>query len=375
MTKFRLCSFNIENLFTRFDFSAFSDPDAARYLSPIVQFYGDFGDDDLSKFDAFKRMVETAAISQDDDKRQQTALAIAEADAHLYCLQEVEGFDPLSRFLDAYVKKTMGESFHNRVLHEGNDVRGIDVAAISVRKFPFYSRSHAWLTGSVIDDTETGKALLDAYPLAKTRARSLRASRVFRRDCLELELAVGDETLSLFNCHFKSMGGRDAEKSLATRQTEAILVRELITRKFADPATALWAVCGDLNDALDYRFVSSVQEADGSFKETRKDKPPSGEEGSGVAPLLEDGFGINLVAALPEADRWTHYYAGGRSKTQLDYIIVSPALADRVRGTPEIIRAGMPHRVPNLATARYPRIGWDRPKASDHCPVVVEFDI
>jgi hypothetical protein len=24
---------------------------------------------------------------------------------------------------------------------------------------------------------------------------------------------------------------------------------------------------------------------------------------------------------------------------------------------------------------RYPRVGWDRPKASDHCPVVVELDI
>ncbi|MDD9717584.1 hypothetical protein PVW48_12555 [Dinoroseobacter sp. PD6] len=375
MTKFRLCTFNIENLFTRFNFSGFSDPDAARYLSPIVQFYGDYGDDDLSKFAAFKRMVETAAIAQDDDKRQQTALAIAEADAHLYCLQEVDGFDPLTRFLEAYVKKTMGESFHNRVLHEGNDPRGIDVAAISVRRFPFYSRSHAWLTGSVIDNTETGRALLDAYPLARARARSLRSARVFRRDCLELVVPVGDGTLTLYNCHFKSMGGRNAEKSLATRQTEAILVRELITRKFPDPAAGLWAICGDLNDALSYRFVSSVRQADGSFAESLRDRPPSGEDASGVAPLLEDGFGINLVAALPEAARWTHYYAGGRSKTQLDYVIASPALAARVRSIPEIIRTGMPQRVPNLDTPRYPRIGWDRPKASDHCPVVVEFDI
>lgn len=375
MTKFRLCSFNIENLFTRFDFSAFSDERAASYLPAIVQFYGDFGDGDLSKFDEFKRFVQAAAISQDDDKRQQTALAFAQADAHFYCLQEVDSFASLVRFLEAYVKKTMGERFHNRVLHEGNDRRGIDVAAVSERKFPFYSRSHAWLTGSVIDDTDSGKALLDAFPLAKSRARSLRSAPVFRRDCLELELEVGGSTLSLFNCHFKSMGGRDPEKSLATRQTEAILVREIITRKFEDPANALWAICGDLNDALDYRFVSSVQQADGSYDETQKDKPPSGEDGSALEVFLGDGFAVNLVADLPEADRWTHYYAGGRSKTQLDYILASPALAQRVRGTPEIIRAGMPHRVPNLADPRYPRTGWDRPKASDHCPVVVEFDI
>ena len=24
---------------------------------------------------------------------------------------------------------------------------------------------------------------------------------------------------------------------------------------------------------------------------------------------------------------------------------------------------------------RYPRVGWDRPTASDHCPVVVEIEV
>ncbi|QFU09447.1 hypothetical protein PARPLA_01371 [Rhodobacteraceae bacterium THAF1] len=100
------------------------------------------------------------------------------------------------------------------------------------------------------------------------------------------------------------------------------------------------------------------------------------EDTSGIDPLIDDGFGVNLCDMLPRPDRWTHYYAWERHKTQLDYIITSPALAEKMVGAPQIIRAGMPWRVPNSAdTPRYPRVGWDRPKASDHCPVVAEFKL
>ena len=53
-----------------------------------------------------------------------------------------------------------------------------------------------------------------------------------------------------------------------------------------------------------------------------------------------------------------------------------------------MIRRGLPYRVPfdprepdrsmaKLATCanRYPRVGWDRPKASDHCPLTIDLDI
>ena len=45
---------------------------------------------------------------------------------------------------------------------------------------------------------------------------------------------------------------------------------------------------------------------------------------------------------------------------------------------PEIIRAGQPFRTifpPGQEVERYPRVGWDRPKASDHCPVVMTLDL
>lgn len=370
--RLRVCTFNIENLFTRFNFSAFTDERARNYLPPIVQFLGSYSDGDFSKFDEFKRLVETAAIAQDDDHRQHTALAFGDTDADVYCLQEVDSIDALRRFMAAYVAKITKDKYPNLILMEGNDPRGIDVACVTRDIRPAYARSHATLTYSNIKDSPRVVALLAAHPPAKKKAADLRGP-IFRRDCLEVEIVVGAERVSLFNCHFKSMGGSSKNK-VGMRQLEAVAVREIIARKFDDPATALWAVCGDLNSHRgDLKLM-----ADGTdqFRPEQTDRDSSADgDVSGIDPLLADGFGENLVARLPETDRWTHYFSGDRTKSQLDYIIASPALAAKMQGQPQILRSGMPYRVPNLDTPRYPRVGWDRPKASDHCPVLVEFDI
>ncbi len=369
--KLRLATFNIENLFTRHDFNAFlKGPRSreARYLAPIVKFMANYGNADLTEFEEFRQLVQVASIAQDDDKRQHTALALAALDADVVALQEVDSFDALRRFLAAYYVKTGETNYRHIVLHEGNDPRGIDVAMLAQADWPLYTRSHADLSGSWIDNEPSGVALLDAFPKAKTEANKHKSKRIFRRDCVETVLTKAP--VSIFNCHFKSMGG-GRSKSMGVRQMEAIAVREIITRKFDDPATAIWAVVGDLND---YRQVIKVRKALDDNGNRQEDIEVPDE--SGVDPLLFDGFGVNLVEALPDKDRWTHFYATEQHKTQLDYIIVSPALADKLVGTPEIIRLGMPQRVPNLdPDARFPRIGWDRPKASDHCPIVAEFRI
>jgi endonuclease/exonuclease/phosphatase family metal-dependent hydrolase len=84
----------------------------------------------------------------------------------------------------------------------------------------------------------------------------------------------------------------------------------------------------------------------------------------------------------PEMDRWTLYHTRGpleRHLCQLDYILLSKGLAAH-NGTavPDIIRNGQPFRTPfppGQEVERFPRAGWDRPKASDHCPVAVTLDI
>lgn len=374
--RLRICTFNVENLFTRHDFGAFTDHRDEKYLPAIVQFYGQFGDGDFTKFEDFKRQLEIAAIAQDDDRRQHTALAMAAADADIYCLQEVDSIGALERFFNSYVKKIGVDQYDQFVLYEGNDFRGIDVAAIARDIRPITSRSHRAVTGSFITETDSGKQLLADFPKADKARKDLRG-RIFRRDCLEIESKIKnasgsiDRTVSIFNCHFKSMGGGRA-KSMGVRQLEAIAVREIITRKFDGVEAPLWAIVGDLNDYKEKVKVGKSKDDDGNFVETFE--AVTGD--SGLDPLLADGFGINLVGELDELDRWTHYYSAERTKSQLDYIIASPALAEMKSGSPEIIRSGMPHRVPNTdSIERYPRIGWDRPKASDHCPLTIEFNI
>jgi predicted extracellular nuclease len=98
--------------------------------------------------------------------------------------------------------------------------------------------------------------------------------------------------------------------------------------------------------------------------------------------LLHDGFCENVVERRPEMDRWTLYHTRGpqeRHLCQLDYILLSRSLAEENAGAvPDIIRNGQPYRTPfpsGQEVSHFPRVGWDRPKASDHCPVAVTLDI
>jgi len=363
----RIATFNIENLFTRFDFASFGSSYNAeksrRYLPPIVNFLADFDGTDLTNFDDFRDLVRSASVSQDDDKRQHTALTIRDTDADIVCLQEVDSVSALVRFRDQYVKKLQANDYKQVILHEGNDPRGIDVAAIATDNLPVMSRSHAHLTRSFFGDAAERDALVTEYPVAKEYMGG--RGRIFNRDCLELEIRKQGTELTVFVCHFKSMsGGR--EKTISERTVESLAVRKIILDKFDDPAAANWIVLGDLND---YQQQLKVR-ANGDEEIVTEDQ-------SGIDPLLDNGFSVNIVDRRDEKDRWTHYYAGGNTKTQLDYILLSPALAAGNPDTvPDIIRSGTPFRVPNTDTEkRYPRIGWDRPKASDHCPVVCDINV
>ncbi len=366
----RLATFNAENLMHRFDFSGFKNERRRDRSINIL---------DVKDKKQYELLEQARVVAHTDDALQLTALAIAETRADIICLQEVENMTALEAFEYGYLFKMVGRGYRHKYLIEGNDSRGIDVAIMmrdetaTGEKIEFVSaKSHARLTYA---DADLYNSTLKEMGLEKR-------DKVFRRDCLEVDVKVGGRPLTLYVVHFKSMGGgKDGADSrlwtMPIRQAEAAAVRQIIEARFGEGKTSNknWAICGDLNDYRMRLEVSGERHTAFSFK-------PHHEKVSGYDVLLEGGFCEDISRQLDEMQRWSLYHSRGlqeRHLCQLDYILTSPRLSERnAKAVPEIIRAGQPHRTPfpeGQTVDRYPRTGWDRPKASDHCPVVVELSI
>ncbi|UVC06678.1 endonuclease [Rhizobium sp. TH2] len=365
----RIGTFNIENLLTRFDFTGFRNQLRG---DRVLRLYA------IGNEAAYQRMEEARMISLTDDTRQLTALAIAEADADIICLQEVESLEALNAFEFGYLYRMMGEGYRQKYLIEGNDSRGIDVAVMmrettrDGEPIEFVGiRTHATTTFQEFGLFEPS--------LADTEKPD---DKIFRRDCLEIDVRIGGRPLTIYALHLKSMNsprdGLDGRvATMPLRTAEARAVRHIIEARFGGEHAAAknFVICGDMNDYQEKLVVS------GSKREGFTFTPMRGEQ-SALDVFSADGFAENAVARRPENDRWTLFHARGlieRHLCQLDYIWLSRGLAEaNPKAVPDIIRNGQPYRTPfppGQDVERFPRIGWDRPKASDHCPVVIELEI
>ncbi len=323
--KLRIGTFNAENLFARFRFQGVQETytkrdgkKGTRYRpytkTELAQIARDGWMVDETKFDSFK-----------PEERRITADAIKAVHADVLALQEIESMDTLKRFVGAYLSN---QKFEQKILIDANDPRFIDVALLVKKGFDVpYLHTHQF------ERTADHRAFL------------------FSRDCLEVgvQLAPG-KILPVFVNHFKSMmEGRD--KTMARRQEQVQRVADLLRERFGpNPGGQPWVVLGDFNDYL-----------------------PS----PALDPLLAQPWAVNVVERIPNpSDRWTHYFAGGNEYRQLDFILLSKSLADANPGAvPHIERQGLPKRARNYTGPRFPGVGGNDPKASDHCPVVIEIDV
>lgn len=311
----RIATFNVENLFSRYLFARGVDTDRA------IQ-HG-FSAEDLRY-----RL-------QDPVAKQITAQAMQACRADVFALQEVEDLDTLKKFRDQYLGGR--QTWPHAIVIDGNDPRRIDVAVLS--RLPIThvrSWQHLW----------------------NPREDAPR----FDRDCLEVDVfEPGMGTVTLFINHFKSMRapnrsngpGRALTRDRRVGQSSA--VKAVVRERFGDAVNdAAFVVLGDLNDHLD-------------------DSP---EGRSGIRALVEWDAVENVVARLPENERWTHHFQGFKPKNlppayrQLDYILPSRMLAALNPGLPSIERRGLPKRTERYTGERFTGVGRHRPKASDHCPVI-----
>lgn len=365
----RIATFNIENLMARFDFSGFRHENRQ---DRVVRMFG------VSDKELYRDLEQARLISETDDTRQLSALAIAATGADILCLQEVDDMAALNSFERAYLSRMMGVGYRQKVLVEGNDTRGIDVALMMRDKTrdgqPIQLvevRSHAALTYQQLG--------LFTPQIGLTNKPD---DRVFRRDCLEVDVRIGNKPLTIYVLHLKSMtqsrddtDGRFA--SMPVREAEVRAVRHIIERRFGTDGagTASFVICGDMNDYQERLKVTGDQFSGYAFEPVR-------EEMSALDIFTRDGFADNIVRRRSEMDRWTLFHSRGPEEQhlcQLDYIFLSQALArHNPDAFPEIIRQGQPYRTVMPAgqqVERFPRVGWDRPKASDHCPVVVSLEL
>ena len=158
--KIRIATFNCENLFARYKFR-----EGRETLAP-----NGFTINDLA-FDIY-----------DETSKQLTAKAIKEVNADIICLQEIESLPVLERFNSRFLG---GMKYKYRMLIDSHDPRYIDVAILS--RYPF------------------GRIKTYRHERNKNNTWWL-----FSRDCLETDVDIQGETLTVYVNHFKSMiGGRD----------------------------------------------------------------------------------------------------------------------------------------------------------------------
>lgn len=326
-TTITIATFNAENLFTRYKFRG------KRIKKNGKMVYLPFTKAELAKAVKDGFILDKNFLSRYmEDNRKLTARAIKVLSADIVCLQEIENLDALKKFNSTYLRTRKYRYLYPLVV-DGNDPRYIDVGVLSNYEIDFV-RTHQFIKNT------NGKG------------------RLFSRDCLEVHFKINNEVLPVFINHFKSMmNGRPATKQRRLNQANGVI--DILKERFgASYGRKKFVVVGDLND----------------YVETGK------EDESGIKPLLTDSNLVNVVERLPEDERWTHYYKGDKSYHQLDYILLSKALADAVpRTKPYIERRGQPPRVNQRGKPKrvksFFRGVTNKKKASDHCPVAMKIKL
>lgn len=251
-----------------------------------------------------------------------TAKVLKTVKADIQCLVEVESAETLKGFNT----DRLDSMFSDRIVIDGNDPRGIDIALGSKKKYPIVTaRTNIFARG---DD---GKA-------------------IFSRDCLEVEIKLpGSKNLFVLVNHFKAKDATPATSD-AKRKAQAAEVSRILRERY-DLKKQYVVVAGDLND-----------------------EPNS----APLKPLfaMPDLHNVLDVVGLPKDDRWTYYYGKDKAFNVIDYLLVSEALSKRVKEA-GLERRGMFDlaKLTKGAQSSFPGLTNWKLAGSDHALVWADFDL
>ncbi|HEX8695970.1 MAG TPA: endonuclease/exonuclease/phosphatase family protein [Longimicrobium sp.] len=246
-----------------------------------------------------------------------TGRVITAVEPDVLCIVEVEDRIALDRFNRQVLGNEFGNAFKFDLLIDGNDPRGIDIGLLS----------HHRITSicSHIHDVDA-------------------EGRIFNRDAPEYEIELtDDQRLWVIGNHFKSKGYGDQAANDARRRRQAEQVRSIYLQR--RERFDFVAIVGDLNDV------------------------PTSEP---LEPLVT-GTDLRDVSLHPDYDDQGRpgTFDTGRPEQKIDYILLSPALWERVQGA-GIERRGIyaPRTFPH-----FPEVTSDRNSASDHAALWVDLDL
>ncbi len=250
-----------------------------------------------------------------------TGKVITTVNADLQCFVEVESMDTLKRFNTDILRSR----YRDKIVIDGNDPRGIDIAFGSKKGFEIVTaKTNIFATDSV--------------------------GTIFSRDCLEIELTTpSGKTIYVLVNHFKAKD-RTPKKSDAKRKRQSEEVSRILQQRY-NLKQDLVIVAGDLND--------------------EPDSDP-------ISPLMKTPDLLNVLdlAGIPKADRWTYFYGVKKSYNAIDYMFVSTPMKNFFKDA-GLERRGM-HNLEKLTGGKQkPFMGinnW-RLAASDHAAVWADFDL
>jgi len=292
-------TFNLNNLFSRFDFKgASASLKQSGGTAEAVTVTYEFTDDDDFKF---RKFMGKLVKPKDEKTTRKIAERILAMDVDVLAVQEVEDIDILRDFN----RRQLGGLYKHQVLIEGNDIRFIDVGLLS--KLP---------VGAVSSHQAAEHADDPGKP-------------VFSRDLLEVEIFNPERTKKLFtiyNTHLKShvgdekSGGKAKNDLRRRRQAESI---SAIVAGRQRPSSR-FMITGDMNDAPTTAPMQPVRTVEGNAMVDGLENPTE------TRPAKVESDGQN-----PPNAAWTHRIRkNGKTHHDLfDHIWLSPKLATNLQGS------------------------------------------